>query len=270
MRRFGALLALAALLVAAFSLLAKDAPNGQPSGAAGVTLPTPTSQPNDATGAALPTPMAQPSDTTGIAFVGDSVTLGWYASSLSKSFYGLVARAVLGSDDRQAAHVFISVDPATDLAAASDAAKDNSHFVIIELGVHATGDDTITPDAFRLAYGALLDCLVGGDTIAVAGTVPWLGWEAGSERYARAAQFSQIIIEEAARKQVAVADLWSATSLRRDLLSKPEDSTFVWPYRGDNSHPGDAGHAVIAQLYENALASELANPPERPYEKQCR
>ncbi|MGD0766323.1 MAG: SGNH/GDSL hydrolase family protein [Dehalococcoidia bacterium] len=219
--------------------------------------------------ALLLTPKDIPYDNAGIAFIGDSLTLGSDASSLSKTFFRLVTHDLDQRGVQEDARLFISADPRFDLSAASQAAKRDRDVIIIELGIHAALDDAVTADDFRVLYSTLLNCVVGDDTIVVAGTVPWLGWDPGSDSYARAEQFSQIIVEEAARKQVAVADLWSATNLHAELISTPADHSFLPPYRGDNFHPNDVGHAVIAQVYENALAGELANPPERTYGRAC-
>jgi hypothetical protein len=135
--------------------------------------------------------------------------------------------------------------------------------------VHAAIDESISPDQFRQIYASILDCVTGDGTIVVAGTVPWLGWAAVTSTYERADLFSQIIAQEAARRQVAVADLWSATKLRLNLISTPQEPTFLSVGRGDNFHPNDAGHAVIAQTYEQAITPEMDNPPERPYDRQC-
>jgi hypothetical protein len=214
-------------------------------------------------------PKETPYDSAGIAFLGDSITLGMLASSRSNTFVSLVTQGLDRRGVDEKARLFISVEPDRDLSAASQAMKKDRHIVVIEFGVHATEDEQISPDEFRQIYTDLLDCVVGGEEIVVVGTVPWLGWAPDGAVYARAEQFSQIIAEEAAKRQVAVADLWSATKLRTDLISTPQDYAFLGSPHGDGFHPGDAGHAVIAQVYEKALSGELANPPKRPYQRQC-
>jgi len=204
-----------------------------------------------------------------VVFIGDSITLGGNASVPSKGFVSLVTNYIDNISGKQQRSEFLSFDPSTDHAAAAQAMRHNRRFVIIELGVHAVINQSITADQFRQLYASLLDCVTGGNTIVVAGTIPWLGWAAVDPIYERADVFSGIIVEEATKRQVAVADIWSATRLRLNLLSTPEDSTFVGSGRGDNIHPNDAGHAVIAQAYERAVTLELEHPPKRPYERQC-
>jgi len=215
------------------------------------------------------TPQDMPFESAEIAFIGDSVTLGAAASSLSNDFASLVTRAIQGRDPDDKASLFISVDPNTDLGIASRAMKHDRNVVIIELGVHAAIDQQLSYDDFRTTYGSLLDCVTGGNTIVVAGTVPWLGFAAVTPTYQRAGDLSQIIIEEAAKRDVAVADIWTATKLQLSLISTPQDKTFVGAGVGDNIHPNNAGHAVIAQVYEQAISGELADPPRRPFDRQC-
>jgi len=215
------------------------------------------------------TPKDIPFDGAGIAFIGDSLTLGAAATSPSEAFPSLVAEDLDKQGVEEEGRFFLSFDPTTDIIAARQAMKHDRRFVIIEIGVHAAIDQQITADQFRQMYGSLLDCVTGGDTIVVAGTVPWIGWPADSVDYQRGGVFSQIIAEEAAKRDVAVADLWTATKLQLSLISTPQDKTFLGTGFGDNIHPNNAGHAVIAQAYEEAISRELANPPRRTFDRQC-
>ena len=208
-------------------------------------------------------------DNAGIAFLGDSVTVGAAASSPSKDFVSLVTQDLDQRGIQEDARSFISLDPNTDLAAAARTMKKSRRFVIVEFGAHAILDDQLSADQFRQIYAGILDCVAGGDTIVVAGTIPWLNWSANPNLNSRGDQFSRIIAEEAAKRGIAVADLWSAMNLRPELISTPQDYTFTSSHKGDDFHPNDAGHAVIAQEYEKALAAELANPPHRPYAGHC-
>lgn len=208
-------------------------------------------------------------DDAGTVFLGDSITLGMAASNRSNTFVSLLKQELDRRGVHEHAATFMSVDPARTLSVAAHAMKKDRRFVFIEFGVHASLDERITPDVFRQVYANMLDCVVGDGTIVVAGTVPWLGWAPDNPVYSRAEEFSQIISQEAAKRDVAVADLWSATKLRTDLISTPQDYAFLAPHHGDGFHPGDAGHAVIASVYAKALAEELASPPNRSYQRTC-
>jgi hypothetical protein len=82
--------------------------------------------------------------------------------------------------------------------------------------------------------------------------------------------FSQIIREEASKRGIAVADLWAATDKREDAISQPGQPCFMGKEcQGDGYHPGDIGHALIAQAYAKALDVALATPPTHQYVNRC-
>ena len=184
----------------------------------------------------------------GVVFVGDSLTIGANASAPANTYVYQIVDFLGGPWN-----AFLSFTPATDLEAVQQAAQGNYSCAIIELGVHAVLEGQMSPDQFRQYYGLILDSMNRGDTAVVAGTIPWLGWAAGTPEYERANLYSGIIAEEGAKRQVAVADLWSATKLQPALISTPQDYAFLDSSRGDNFHPNDAGHTIIAQMYEHAL-----------------
>jgi lysophospholipase L1-like esterase len=225
-----------------------------------------------AKGSARPTnvdPHQEP--VTGVApvvFMGDSITMGAWVSSAENMFVNRVwqalqARGVKGPDEN-----LWTSDAFTDLATAQKAAVRNRKLIVVEVGVHW---EPVFDDAgFRKAYAAMLDCLQGSGAIVVVGTIPWLGWAPDSPTYAKMSRFSEIIREEAARRDIEVADLWAATDGREDAISRPDQPCFPSPTcRGDNYHPGDVGHALIAEAYVEALSRALANPPYREYEFRC-
>jgi len=204
-----------------------------------------------------------------IVFLGDSITIGYLASRPSNTFAALVEADLNDEGLQTQSQIFISVDPNTNLPVTANAMATDPDIVVVELGVHSVAAGDITEDVFRTLYGQLLDCVAGGDTVVVAGTVPWLGWERDSPAYEKAALLSEVIKQEAAKNDVAVADLWSATRLREGFVSSAEDPSFLPPYRGDSFHPADAGHALIARVYLEELRDELKRPPERPSEREC-
>ena len=121
------------------------------------------------------TPRDIPFHEGSVAFIGDSVTLGGNASAPEKDFVSLVTGYIDSLSGDQNRSVFLSFDPATDRNAAAQAMQHDRRFVIVELGVHAVIDQSISADEFRQMYGSILDCVTGGDEIVVAGTIPWLG-----------------------------------------------------------------------------------------------
>ena len=222
-----------------------------------------------ARGGLLHSAPANTGPTATVAFLGDSVTLGAGASSRPNTYTGRVTKALKDKGFSVIPKVSVSVDPAQNYPVAQRVAQTSANVTVIELGAHSSIDQNITADQFRQMYGQILDCLVGSDNIVVVGTVPWLGWTPDVYVYPRAEEFSRIIAEEAAKRGVAVADLWSAMKEQRGLLSTPDQKTFLPPFRGDNFHPGNNGHLVIAGEYIKAIERELANPPQRALQPQC-
>jgi len=159
-----------------------------------------------------------------------------------------------------------TMNPYDDLVNARRIAAEHRKLAIVELGVHWAAFDATQ---FREIYGAMLDCLAGSGATVVVGTIPWLNWRPDSPVYFEMAYFSQIIREEAAKRGIAVADLWAATDLREDAISRPGQPCFMAPNcEGDNYHPSDIGHALIAEAYIRALDAALANPPP-PNDGRC-
>ncbi len=83
-------------------------------------------------------------------------------------------------------------------------------------------------------------------------TLAWLGSEPGTFAFEASLRINGIIRRLAAERGLVVADLWSPTVLRWELLSTPQDVSFVPPHTGDDLHPNDAGHRVLAEAFWKA------------------
>ena len=97
-----------------------------------------------------------------IVFIGDSITLGGNASGPSKTFVSLVIDYLADRTGREQRNLFLSFDPSADVTAAAEAMQHDRRFVIVELGVHAVINESISADEFRQLYASLLDCVTGG------------------------------------------------------------------------------------------------------------
>jgi lysophospholipase L1-like esterase len=193
-----------------------------------------------------------------IIFMGDSVTMGAFASTPDNAYVERVHKYLQsrGIDDTN--FCLWTLTPASDLRVAELVASSKRDIVMVEVGVHW---DMFDAAQFRELYGAMLDCLTASGARLVVGTIPWLNWRPDTPSYYQMAFFSQIIREEAAKRGIPVADLWAATDNRPDAVSRPGQACYlVQPCRGDNYHPGDVGHALIAEAYEKALDKALAAP----------
>jgi lysophospholipase L1-like esterase len=194
-----------------------------------------------------------------VFFIGDSITMGAWVSTPDRMFVSQVrdylqSRGVDATDDAA-----WTLDPLDDLRSVEKAAASRRNLIIVEVGVHWS---TFNAAQFRDLYGTLLDCLAGSGARVVVGTIPWLNWPPDTPLYLQMASYSQIIREEAERRGVVVADLWAATNGRADAISRPGQKCFSSPAcEGDNFHPGDTGHALIALAYDAALDAALASAP---------
>jgi len=224
---------------------------------AGSSSPTP-SPPSTPVPTATPVPP--------VVFIGDSVTMGAFASTPDNAFVmrvdnDLKARGIDATND-----CVWTLDPYSDLRNAQRVAGEHRQLIILEVGVHWAAFDAAQ---FRELYGSMLDCLAGSGARLVVGTIPWLNWQPDTPSYFEMAFNSQIIREEAAKRGIPVADLWAATDRRADAISRPGQSCFLAATcQGDNYHPSDIGHALIAEAYARALDVALASPPH-PHEERC-
>jgi hypothetical protein len=243
------------LLVVLGALLLMPKEHTHQAGYAAGTPPSPTSTP------VAPVPTVPP-----VVFIGDSVTMGAFVSTPENMFVVRVQRDLRARGLEATNDTEWTLDPYSDLLAARKAAASHRKLIIVELGVHWAAFDAAQ---FREVYGAMMDCLAGSGATVVVGTIPWLNWRPDSPVYFEMAYYSQIIRQEAAKRGIAVADLWAATDRRADAISRPDQPCFTEPTcRGDNYHPGDVGHALIAEAYTRALDAALANPP-RPNDGRC-
>jgi hypothetical protein len=203
-----------------------------------------------------------------VVFMGDSITMGAWVSSKQAMFVNEVWQALEARGVQGPVENLWTLNAFNDLITAQKAAVRNRKLIIVEVGVHwaAVFDEA----EFREAYGAMLDCLQGSGAVVVVGTIPWLGWAPDDAVFGQMSHFSEIIREEAAKRDLEVADLWAATVGREDAISRPDQACFTGPTcHGDNFHPGNIGHALIAEAYVEALDRALANPPERLYAWSC-
>jgi hypothetical protein len=190
--------------------------------------------------------------------MGDSVTMGAFASTPEKMYVWLVHDELRRRGIDPTNDVVWSMDPYADLTNARRIASQHRQFIFVEVGVHWSIFDEAQ---FRELYGSMLDCLAGSGARIIVGTIPWLNWPADQPLYNQMALFSQIIREEAAKRGIAVADLWAYTDKNPDAISRPSQSCFMSPdCHGDDYHPSDVGHALIAAAYASALNTALAQP----------
>jgi lysophospholipase L1-like esterase len=199
-----------------------------------------------------------------IVFFGDSLTYGLYASRPEHTYRELLlARLAHTRDAGPAAAVIQSPYGLLDDAQRRlpQVLALRPAIVFLELGHH----EALAADAdlalFESRYADILDRLLAGGAEVIPGTLAWLGWPADSREYATALRLNGIVRRLAAERGLVVADLWTRTDLRPELISTPADATFFPPFRGDDLHPNDAGHRALAEAFWRAYRILRARPP---------
>ena len=200
--------------------------------------------------------------------VGDSLTRGLFASAESATYRNRLFASLQAYYPGQIHATFW--EGVCTLAGLEQQWGDwigRPDIMFIELGINDLGGNRHCPripdEAWRARYGAMLDRILqeAPGVRLVVGTVPWSGWSPESAEYEKAEQFNAWIREEADKRGLPVADLWSATVGRRDGLSTPEQPSVFPPYfHGDNFHPNDLGHRRIADAFFDAYRKAWPQP----------
>jgi lysophospholipase L1-like esterase len=190
-----------------------------------------------------------------IVSFGDSLTAGLHASREELSYRGLLLEWLAKTRDAGPATAIIQ-DP---VGLLDDAQRrlprvlaERPTLVFVELGHHEMWADRAQLDLFEGRYADILDRLLAGGADVIPSTLAWLGDPPGSSQYAAALRINATVRRLAEARGLVVADLWTPTDRRPDLISTPEDVSFIDPYRGDHLHPNDAGHRALAGAFWKA------------------
>ena len=184
---------------------------------------------------------------TDVVFFGDSVTIGAGASDTGRGFASLLREWLSAESRLGSSQVIISAFGGLhgDLENVRAVLQKKPGLVVVEVGAHSAVEDQDTSIAtFRSVYGLMLDCLQGSGATVVVGTTPWLHWPSNGPTYTRASAISEVIGEEAARRGILVADIWTALKDRESYVSS------------DGMHPNDGGHALIADLFWRQIQAQ--------------
>jgi lysophospholipase L1-like esterase len=196
-----------------------------------------------------------------LAFLGDSLTMGLHASAEENMYRMILAERILRANGGSIVATVIQ-DPfglADDAVARVGPVLDaQPDVVIVEVGNHEAFAPAEEIDRFPARYEELLDYLQGTGATLVAGTLAWLNYPVESREYAHALRVNQMIRDICARRGVSVADLWTHTVFRYDLISQPGDLSATEPFDGDLLHPNDAGHRALADAFWTAYQREVA------------
>ena len=199
-----------------------------------------------------------------IWILGDSLTIGPHASSESNTYRNILISKI---QSRYPGQIYSTLwTPVCTWAGLEKWWEEQSSYpdiLFIELGLvdviakgKKIGHCIPTPqDEWAVRVGNVMDKILQSksDIQVVVGTIPWAGWDKDSEFYKRAEILNSIIKEEARRRNIPVADLWSVTVGDRSILSRPDERSAFGPdFYGDSFHPGDKGHRRIAETFWKA------------------
>jgi lysophospholipase L1-like esterase len=190
-----------------------------------------------------------------IVFFGDSLTYGLHASAPERTFRAILTARLARTREHGPVLAFIQdpmglLDDAQQKLPLVLAARPS--LVFLELGHHEIWSDEEQIARFEARYADILDRLLASGAEVIPSTLAWLGSEPGTFAFEASLRINGIIRRLAAERGLVVADLWSPTVLRWELLSTPQDVSFVPPHTGDDLHPNDAGHRVLAEAFWKA------------------
>lgn len=206
-----------------------------------------------------------------VVFFGDSLTAGLHASRPELTYRELLLDRLAATRDAGPAVTVIQnpiglLDDAQARLPRVIGARPS--LVFVELGHHELWTDARQVELFEGRYADILDQLLATGAEVIPSTLAWLGYPPETFPYDTALYLNGIIRRLAAERDLVVADLWSPTDRRPGLISRPSSPSFFAPFSGDDLHPNDDGHRVMADAFWKAYRAmrrqRLPLPPTRP------
>lgn len=183
--------------------------------------------------------------------IGDSLTSGLYASHEQATFVSLLGKKTVYKLGR----IHASMLPqAITVWESSKAWQPN--IVVIEIGLNDVSRGTLTLSDWKAEYSELIVGIQSTGAKVVLCTTFWAGLKKEHPDHHWYLEYNQTIRDLAEQHNTVLADLWLATLDCSDCVSRVEQLSYFGPhYHGDNFHPNDQGHSLIAQTIINALVS---------------
>lgn len=183
-----------------------------------------------------------------LLIIGDSLTSGLFASGEQESFAAMVAS---GTGMHLARHHAAKL---SDAIAVWKTYRDwQPNLVVIEVGLNDVSGGVWAAESWRAAYLSLVQDIQSSGAQIVVCTTFWGGIEPTHRNYQIYSQLNDDIRSVASESGAMLADLWADTNGCQECVSRPGDVAAWPPFLGDNFHPSDHGHAVIAKTILDAL-----------------
>jgi lysophospholipase L1-like esterase len=185
-----------------------------------------------------------------VLFLGDSLTSGLLSSSEMNSFKYLLAErleadagSAIGRNLPEIEKIWRAWGWKPDI-------------VVLEIGlndVSRLGYNALPEIIWARRYGGLLDSFTSYGIQVVVCTM-FHAVDENHRDYQKYLRYNQYIRQEAERRDISVADLWQATQDCPECRSSSEISAPYPPiFAGDNFHPSDSGHRLIADVIYQAI-----------------
>lgn len=186
-------------------------------------------------------------DAPRLLVMGDSLTGGLYASDEAYIFARVLANE-LGAE--------LTTCRGTYVHSLLNCNLSGYDYIVIEIGLNDVSNwngGSLPESDWITTYGALVqDAQATGATVVI--TTMFHAVDAAFINYPKYERYNGHMVDIAAANGVLLADVWAATKNCQGCISQRWQSSIFAPgYRGDNFHPNDWGHQIIAETILIAL-----------------
>lgn len=180
--------------------------------------------------------------------IGDSLTNGLYATAEQNTFVSIVSRNTGMPTARRAVPTLKDAVPLW-----ANLKTWQPDVVIIELGINDINGRQWNAQ-WKKNYQALVEDIQATGAKVVICTTFWIGIDSDNPIYALHIGLNNDVRDIAQRTGATLADLWIATEGCAECVSTPGTISYFSPhFHGDDMHPSDTGHAVIARVVTDAI-----------------
>ena len=180
--------------------------------------------------------------------IGDSLTNGLYATAEQNTFVSIVSRNTGMPTARRAVPTLKDAVPLW-----ANLKTWQPDVVVIELGINDINGRQWNAQ-WKKNYQALVEDIQASGARVVICTTFWIGIDSDNPIYPLHIGLNNDIRDIAQRTGATLADLWAATEGCAECVSTTDVVSYFSPhFHGDEMHPSDAGHAVIASVVTDAI-----------------